>query len=98
MVPNAGPMKGSQNLTNTISGRALRMALPTLIQLSGLTELITVRMVMPDGGGSVVYCVVPGNKKDGYWRENDQISHECPWLMNAAASRSLKVVRPPLRG
>ena len=98
MVPSAGPMKGSQYLTNTISGLAFFNALPTFIQFSGLIELMTVRMVIPSGGGSVVYWVVPGNKKDGYWSEKDQISQEWPWLMNAAANRSLNVVRPPLSG
>jgi hypothetical protein len=51
---------------------------PTLIQLSGFTELINEKMVRSVGACSVEYCVLPGNKKLGYCSEKLKISHSWP--------------------
>src|SRR5688500_10675886 len=69
IVPSAGPMKGNQYRTTIISGFNFRSLLPTLNQLSGLTELIAETILTPSGGGSFVNCDVPGKKIDGYCSE-----------------------------
>lgn len=71
------------------------MRLPTLIQLSGLTELIAVTIFIPAGAGASVNCDEPGNRKEGYCNEKDQMVHEWPASENALQRRSLKVVMPP---
>jgi hypothetical protein len=39
--------------------------------LSGQTELITEYISTSVGAGSEEYCVVPGNKKEGYCNEKE---------------------------
>src|SRR6185437_15312626 len=62
IVPNAGPINGSQYLTTIRSYFFLFISLPTCIQLNGFTELTVVCMVSPLGAGSSVNWVLPGNK------------------------------------
>lgn len=52
---------------------------------------------MPAGGGASVYCEVPGNKKEGYCSEKDQMLLVWPAAVKARQSLSLKVVMPPGR-
>src|SRR5690348_198712 len=66
IVPRAGAISGSQNRTTTISGFHFLIWLPTLNQLIGFTELMSDWIFIPSGAGSGAYCVVPGNKKEGY--------------------------------
>ena len=66
IVPRHGPMNGNQYLTTIISGFIVFNSLPTVIQLTGFTELIFTLIGIFSGGGSVEYWVVPGNKNDGY--------------------------------
>jgi hypothetical protein len=44
---------------------------PVINQLKGLIELITLWMVRPAGAGSDEYCVLPGNRNEGYCNENE---------------------------
>ena len=60
-------MKGSQYLTTIISGLSFFNSFPTEIQFSGFTELILTLIGILAGAGSEENCVVPGNKKEGYW-------------------------------
>jgi hypothetical protein len=46
-----------------------------VIQLNGLTELIFENICKSAGGGSVEYCVVPGNKNEGYCSEKEKMLH-----------------------
>src|SRR5215204_7528324 len=71
MVPRAGPKNGSQYLTTIMSGRNFFSSFPTFIQLRGLIELIVVTIFKSSGAGSLEYCVVPGNKKEGYCNEKE---------------------------
>ena len=54
-------------------------------------------MVIPAGAAPSVYWEEPGNKKDGYCKEKDQMLHACPACKKALHNRSLKVVMPPGR-
>ena len=42
--------------------------------------------------------VAPGNKKPGYWYENDMISMTWPDLANSLERARLKLAMPPRRG
>ena len=71
IVPSAGPINGIQNRTTIISGFSFFNLLPTLIQLNGLIELISERIIKPSGAGSSVYCDFPGKKRRGYCKEKE---------------------------
>src|SRR5690606_19277290 len=66
IVPSAGPIKGIQNRTKTISGFSFLILFPTLNQLNGLMEFISGSINKSSGGFSSEYCVLPGNKMEGY--------------------------------
>ncbi len=69
MVPRHGPIKGNQYRTTSKSAFSFFSMRPTLIQLSGLTELMATLIFKSAGAASLLYCVVPGKRKEGYCRE-----------------------------
>ena len=69
IVPKQGPIKGIQYLTITKSGFDFRILFPTNNQFNGFIELMQILIVKFVGAGSVLYCVLPGNKKLGYCKE-----------------------------
>ncbi len=74
------------------------MARTVFIQLSGLTELISVRIGMPSGAFPPSNCVLPGKKIPGYCRENEMMEAVWPACMKLLQSAVLKLAIPPRRG
>ena len=71
MVPKHGAINGIQYLIMTKSGFSLTILLATLSQFKGLMELMTACISKFFGAGSVEYCELPGNSKEGYCNENE---------------------------
>ena len=70
IVPKQGAKNGIQNRTIIKSGFSRCNLSPILIQLKGLIEFIQTSIFTLLGFGSVVYWLFPGNKMEGYCKEN----------------------------